>query len=135
MMESEYFHCRGHGTSAFSHSPWRGGRKVDDRLAASVPTRSIGLSDVQVHPNRLRLGEIINRGRAMFSAEAGIAHSAPRQPHIGIAIGVDPDGASVCLLHETLHAPNVAAPHPSREAVGSTIGDAQRIGLITKLAD
>src|SRR5260370_11789362 len=92
-------------------------------------------SAIQIHPHRLGLGEILDRRRAVFAAEARIAHAAPWQPHIGVAIGIDPDGAGVRLLRETLHAPDVAAPYPSREAVGSTIGNAQRIGLVAELDD
>jgi len=33
-------------------------------------------SDVQIHPDRLRLSEILDRRRAMLSAEAGIAYAA-----------------------------------------------------------
>ena len=87
-------------------------------------------SHVQIHPHRLRLGKILDRGRAVFPAETGIAHAAPRQPHIGIAIGVDPDRAGFCLPGETLDAADVAAPYPGGEAVGGAVGDPQRIGLI-----
>src|SRR6202048_110681 len=89
-------------------------------------------SDVQVHPHRLRLGKIVDRRRAVFAAEAGIAHAAPRQPHVGIAIGIDPDGAGLGLLRETLHASDVPAPDASREAVGGTVGDPQRVGLVAE---
>src|SRR5260370_7726916 len=70
--------------------------------------------NVQVHPNGFRLGEILDRRRAVFAAEAGIAHAAPRQPHIGIAIGFYPAGAGICLLRETLYASAVPTPYPSR---------------------
>src|SRR6266404_4679539 len=91
-----------------------------------LSTRGVlqAFSDVQVHPNGFGLGEILDGRRAVLATEAGIAHAAPRQPHIGIAIGVDPDGAGICFLRETLDASDVATPYPSREAVGSAVGDA-----------
>src|SRR5215475_9018516 len=90
-------------------------------------------SNVQVHPNRLRFGEIVDRRGAVLPAEAGIPLAAPRQSHIGIAIGVDPHRASPCPLRETLHTTHVAAPHPGSEAIGGAVGDAQCIGLVLEL--
>src|ERR1700694_3248561 len=91
-----------------------------------LSTRGVlqAFSDVQVHPNGFGLGEILDGRRAVLATKAGIAYTAPRQPHIGIAIGVDPDGAGICFLRETLDASDVATPYPSREAVGSAVGDA-----------
>ncbi len=60
----------------------------------------------------------------MLSAEAGIAYAAPRQPHIGIAIGVDPDGAGIHFLRETLHASDVSTPDARGKAVNGAVGDA-----------
>src|ERR1700730_112776 len=71
----------------------------------------------------------------MFPAEAGIAHAAPRQPHIGIAIGVDPDGAGIRFLRETLHASDVSTPNARGKAVGSAVGDPKRISFVAKLDD
>src|SRR5262245_4964012 len=72
-------------------------------------------SDAQVHPHRFRLGKIVDRCRAMLAAEAGIALTAPRQPHIGIAIGVDPHGAGAGAFGKALHTTHVAAPNAGGE--------------------
>ena len=71
----------------------------------------------------------------MLAAEAGIARTAPRQPHVGIAVGVEPHRAGVGPLGEALHAADVAAPYAGSEAVRRTIGDPQRIRLVAKLDD
>src|SRR5262249_43746495 len=70
---------------------------------------------------------------AVFAAEAGVAFAAPRQPHIGVAIGVDPDRAGAGLLRKPLHAAHVGAPDAGGEAVGGAVSDAQRIGLVLEL--
>src|SRR3954447_12141352 len=105
------------------------------RASPGEPRRSwrAALSHVEVHPHRLRLGEILDRGRAVFAAEAGIAHAAPRQPHVGIAIGVDPDRAGTGLLRKALHASDIPAPDAGSQAIGGTVGDPQRIGLVAEL--
>jgi hypothetical protein len=71
----------------------------------------------------------------MFAAEAGIAYTAPRQSHVGVTIGVDPDGAGICLLRETMDPSDVAAPDAGGEAVGRTVGNPQRVSLIAEFYD
>src|SRR5207245_1513279 len=65
----------------------------------------------------------------------GLANATPRQPHVGIAIGVDPDRSGLRLLRETLYPSDVAAPDAGREAVGRAVGDAERFGFIFELDD
>src|SRR3954470_13535530 len=86
--------------------------------------------DVQVLPDCFGLGEVIDRGGAVFATETGVARSAPGQPYIGIAIGVDPHRAGLRVLGETLHASDVVAPDAGRQTVGGAVGDPQCIGLI-----
>ena len=54
----------------------------------------------------------------MFAAKAGIALATPWQADIGIAIGVDPDGACPGVPGEALHTSEVAAPDAGGQAVG-----------------
>src|SRR5215472_17040361 len=74
------------------------------------PSLSAPTSGAEVHPHRLRLGEILDRGGAVLAAEVGIALAAPWQPHIGIAVGVDPDRAGAGALGEALYPADVVAP-------------------------
>src|ERR1700732_4140800 len=84
--------------------------------------RGVEPSNVEVHPDGLRLGEILDRGRAVLAAKTGVALATPGQPHIGIAIGVDPDRAGAGFLGKTLHPSDVAAP----DTCGQTIRGAIR---------
>src|ERR1700721_2927887 len=92
-------------------------------------------SGAEIHPDRFRLGEVLDRRRAVFAAKAGVALTAPRQPHIGIAVGVDPDGSGPRALGEALDPAHVAAPDACCKAIRDAIRSPQRVGFIPKLAD
>src|ERR1700726_4375050 len=92
-------------------------------------------SGAKVHPDRFWLGEILDRCRAVLAAEAGVALATPWQPHIGITIGVDPDGAGAGALGKTLGPDHVPAPDTRGEAIGRAVGDPQGIGLVLELDD
>src|ERR1700722_13727179 len=92
-------------------------------------------SDVELHPDGLWLGEIIDRRSAVFATQTRVALAAPRQPHIGIAVGIDPDRARPRLLGKTLHPSHVTAPDARGEAVRCAVGNPQRVGFVTELDD
>src|SRR5258705_13081688 len=117
--------------------PWpcRPRLSVLSSCVPSAPDVLQAFLDVQVHPDRLRLGEIVDRRRAMFAAKAGIAHAAPGQPDVGIAVGVDPDRAGIRFLGEALHPSDVAAPDACGEAVGGAVVESQRVGLVVGIYD
>src|SRR4051812_22992169 len=103
------------------------------RRAPGLAAREV--SDGQIHPDSLRLGEIVERGGAVLAAEAGVPLAAPGQAHVGIAIGVHPDRAGAGPLGEALQLADVAAPDAGSEAVGRAVGDAQGVGLVLELDD
>src|ERR1700756_3198216 len=100
-----------------------------------APPDGANTSGVQVHPDRLRLGEILDRGGAMLAAEAGIAFTAPWQPNIRVAVGVDPYRAGAGAPGEALHAAHVATPDAGGEAVRRAVGEPERLGLVLELDD
>src|SRR5579862_9071558 len=81
----------------------------------------------EIDPHRFGFSEVLDRRRAVLAAEAGVALATPRQPHIGIAIGIDPDGAGAGPLGKALRTEHIAAPDTRSEAIGSAVGDPQRI--------
>ncbi len=68
----------------------------------------------------------------MLAAQSRVAGPAPRQPDIGIAIGIDPDGAGLQLAGDAVHAADVGAPDAGRQAERGPVGDADRIGLVVE---
>src|SRR4029077_2365388 len=84
------------------------------RRAPGLAAREV--SDGQIHPDSLGLGEIVERGGAVLATKAGVALAAPGQAHVGIAIGVHPDRARARPLGEALQLADVAAPDAGSEA-------------------
>src|ERR1700730_6835837 len=90
---------------------------------------------VYCQPNRLRLGEILQRSLAMLAAEARLTRAAPGQTHVRITVSVDPNRAGLQARRHPVDAANVGTPDTRRKTVGRAVRHAKRILLIIERND
>src|SRR5829696_2996568 len=95
--------------------------------------RAPGALHIQIHPDTLHLGVMLERVRAHFPAEAARLVAAERRGGVVDVVGVDPDGARLELARDVMRLLDVAGPDRRRQSVWRFVGARDRLVDVGKL--